>query len=130
MNHRLTRVRVLAAVGILSFSIVFVSAPPAAADGPTEAGQVLFWLLGLHMAPEGRPGKVDVNSATVAELHAVPGIERRQALQIIARRPYAKLADLVRAGLSQHLIERLAAFLTVDLDWPGALPAPTSPPGR
>ena len=56
MNHRLTRVRVLAAVGILSVSIVFVSATPAAADGPTEAGQVLFWLLGLHMAPEGRPG--------------------------------------------------------------------------
>jgi DNA uptake protein ComE-like DNA-binding protein len=117
MNHRLTRVRVLAAAGMLSFPIAFFSATAAAADRPTGAGQVLFWLLGLHMAPEpGRPGKVDVNSATVEELRAVPGIERRQALQIIARRPYAKLADLVRAGFSPHLIEGLTAFLTVDPD--------------
>jgi DNA uptake protein ComE-like DNA-binding protein len=123
MNHGLTRVRVLAAAGILSVLLALLIATPVAAERPDDAGQVFFWLLGVHIAPEpGQRGKVDVNSATVEELRTVPGIERRQALLIIARRPYAKLADLVRAGLSPHLIDRLETFLTIDRDWPGALP--------
>jgi DNA uptake protein ComE-like DNA-binding protein len=131
MHHGLTRVRVLAAAGILSVPLAFLTASPVAAERPTDAGQVFFWLLGLHMTPEpGEHGKVDVNSASVNELRAVPGIERRQALLIIAQRPYAKLADLVRAGLSPHLIERLTAFLTVDPDWPGALPGSPATPRR
>lgn len=132
MNYWLTRGRVLAAVGILTIPIAFLTISPAAAERPTEAGQVFFWLLGLHVAPEpARLEKVDVNSATVEELRGVPGIERRQALRIVAQRPYSKLADLVRAGLSPHFIERLAAFLTVDHDWPGALPgSPVPPPPR
>jgi DNA uptake protein ComE-like DNA-binding protein len=132
MNYWLTRVRVLAAAGIVSTPLALLAPSPAAAERPTEAGQVFFWLLGLHLAPEhARLEKVDVNSATVDELRAVPGIERRQAVQIVAQRPYSKLADLVRAGLSPHFIERLAAFLTVDHDWPGALPgSPVPPPPR
>ena len=130
MKPSMTRVRVLAAGGILILSLAFVPALPAA-ERPSNAGQLLFWLLGLQMAREpGRPSKIDVNSATVEQLESVPGIERRQALRIIAQRPYAKLLDLVRAGLSPHLIERLAAFLTVDPDWPSALAGPPRVPHR
>jgi hypothetical protein len=131
MKPSLTRVRVLAANGFLILSLAFLPALPAAAERPSNAGQLFFWLLGLNMAREqGTPWKIDVNSATVDELGAVPGIERRQALRIIAQRPYAKLRDLVRAGVSPHLIERLAAFLTVDPDWPSALPRPSTVPHR
>jgi hypothetical protein len=96
MKSWLTRVRVLAAGGILILSFAFSPALPAAAERPSNAGQLLFWLLRLHMVREqGRPWKVDVNSAT---------------------------------GLSPHLIERLAPFLTVDPDWPSALPGPPRVP--
>jgi hypothetical protein len=40
------------------------------------------------------------------------------------------LPDLLRAGLSPPLIERLAALLTVDPDWPSALPGPSTVPYR
>jgi len=125
MQSRLTRVRVLAAGGLVILSLAFSPGLPAAAERPSNAGQLLFWLLGLHMVREqGTPAKIDVNSATVEELGAVPGIGRRQALQIVAHRPFATLPDLVRTGLAPDLIERLAAFLTVEPDWPSALPGP------
>jgi hypothetical protein len=131
MKRSLTRVRVLAAGGIVILCLAFVPALSAAAERPSNAGQLLFWVLGLYMAREqGRPWKIDINSATVEELGSVPGIERSQALRIIAERPYAKLPDLVRAGFSPHLIERLAAFVAVDPDWPSALPGPSTVPHR
>jgi hypothetical protein len=98
MKPSMTRVRVLAAGGILILSLAFVPALPAA-ERPSNAGQLLFWLLGLQMARE-------------------------------QGRPSSKPLDLVRAGLSQHLIERLAASLTVDPDWPSALAGPPRVPHR
>jgi hypothetical protein len=133
MKLSLTRVRLSAACGILTLSLVLPSALPAAAERPSDAGQLLFWLLGLNMAREqGTPRKIDVNSATVEELAAVPGMERRQAQKITVNRPYAKLQDLARAGLSPSLIEHLAPLLTVDSDAPSAFPGPAqgTPPLR
>jgi DNA uptake protein ComE-like DNA-binding protein len=115
MKALLTRVRLVATYGILSFSLVFPAALPASAERPSDAGQLLLWLLGLNTAREqGAPRKIDVNSATVEELAAVPGLERRQAQRITVNRPYATLQDLARAGLSSRLIEHLTALLTVD----------------
>ena len=115
MKLLLTRVRLVVACGILTFSLVFSPALPASAERPSDAGQLLLWLLGLSTAREqGAPRKIDVNSATVEELAAVPGLERRQAQRITVNRPYAKLQDLARAGLSPRLIEHLTALLTVD----------------
>ena len=115
MKALLTRVRLVATYGILTLSLVFQAALPASAERPSDAGQLLLWLLGLNTAHEqGAPRKIDVNSATVEELAAVPGLERRQAQRITVNRPYAKLQDLARAGLSPRLIEHLAALLTVD----------------
>ena len=67
---------------------------------------------------------MDVNSATVDELAAVPGMERRQAQKITVNRPYAKLQDLARAGLSPRLIEHLSPSLALDSDAPNAFSGP------
>jgi DNA uptake protein ComE-like DNA-binding protein len=115
MKALLTRVRLVAIYGILTFSLVFPAALPASAERPSDSGQLLLWLLGLNAAREqGAPRKIDVNSATIEELAAVPGLEQRQAQRITVNRPYAKLQDLARAGLSPRLIEHLTALLTVD----------------
>jgi DNA uptake protein ComE-like DNA-binding protein len=122
MKSFLTRVRPVATW--LTFLLVFAAALPASAERPSDAGQLLLWFLGLHTAREqSTPSKIDVNSASVEELAAVPGLERGQAKRITVNRPYAKLQDLARAGLSPRLIERLTALLTVD-------PAEATPPRR
>jgi helix-hairpin-helix protein len=129
MNPSLTRGRVLAACGIVILSLAFLFAPAVAADRPSGEGQLLLWLLGLKISQEHEHQRIDINSATVEELQAVPGMERHQAFRIIAHRPYAKLEDLVRADLSPVTIERLARFLVVDPDWPSALPGRAGTPG-
>jgi DNA uptake protein ComE-like DNA-binding protein len=100
---------------LLSLSLIFVSTSVVAAERPTNLAQLLLWLLSMNNQGEQteRP-KIDVNSATAETLTAVPGLDRRQALRIIANRPYATLQDLVRSGLSTRFIERLAGLLTVD----------------
>ena len=114
MKLFLTPVRLVATGGILTFSIVFSAAFPASAERSSDAAELLLRLLGVNAAREQWASKkLDVNSATVGELAAVPGLERRQAQRITINRPYAQLQDLARAGLSAHTIERVAAFLTV-----------------
>jgi DNA uptake protein ComE-like DNA-binding protein len=133
MKLSLTRVRLVAACSILTLSLVWPAPLPASAERPSDAGRLLLWLLGLSKAREqGTPRKIDVNSATVEELAAVPGMERRLAQKITVNRPYAKLQDLARAGLSPRLIERLAPLLTLDSDAPSAFPgqAKGTPPLR
>ena len=127
MEPSLTRVRVLF-VAVLVASLAFAPVLAAAAERGATSGQLMLWLLGLRTPQELK--KIDVNVATVDELRAVPGIERRQALLIIAQRPYAKLTELVRAGFSPRLIERLGMFLTVTDDYAGAVPRPSSVPSR
>jgi DNA uptake protein ComE-like DNA-binding protein len=93
-----------------------LSALATAAERPTSPAEVLLWFLSLNTAREQadeRP-KIDVNSATAEALSAIPGLDRRQALQIIAHRPYATLQELGRAGLSTRFITRLTGLLTVD----------------
>jgi DNA uptake protein ComE-like DNA-binding protein len=125
MKALLTRARRIAAGGLLMFSLVFPAALPASAERPSDAGQLLLWLFGLGTAreQEAPPRQIDVNSATVEELASVPGLERRQAEKIAVNRPYAKLQDLTRAGLSPRHIEQLTARLTVE-------PAKALPPRR
>lgn len=127
MNPPLTRNRILAACGIVIF-LAFLFSPAVAADRPSRDERLLLWLLGLKTAWEHEDPRIAINAATVEELQAVPGMERDQALRIIAQRPYATLQDLARAGLSPIAIERLARFLVVDPGWPSALPRPGGPP--
>lgn len=92
------------------------------ADRRSGEGQLVFWLLALKQAREDARQRVDVNSATIEELRAVPGMAPREALRIVAERPYAALRDLARADLSPVAIKRLARYLAVGPEWPSALP--------
>jgi Helix-hairpin-helix motif len=123
MRAVLARVGTVAVCGVLGFSLVLPPAVEAERRGGTES--LLLWFLGFRSVREQETSrKIDVNSASVEELAAVPGLERREAKNIALNRPYAKLHDLVRAGLSIGRIEDLAPRLTVD---PAA--GRSSPPG-
>ena len=108
--------KLLLGVGLLAVLLLSVSGllPAIAAERPTNPAQLLLWFLTLSPHEQTEREKIDVNSASAEELSAVPGLDRRQALQIIAHRPYASLQDLGRAGLSARSIDRLAGLLTVD----------------
>jgi DNA uptake protein ComE-like DNA-binding protein len=100
---------------VFSLSLLCAAAPAIAAERPSNPSQLLLWLLSLNNNPreQAERPKIDVNSATAEALTGVPGLDRRQALRIIAHRPYATLQDLARAGLSARFIERLTGLLTV-----------------
>ena len=75
---------------------------------------------GAYAIPGGAPaeGLVDLNSASVADLEALPGIGKAKARAILAYRrshgSFAVLSDLGRVpGFGQSLIERLAPLVTV-----------------
>jgi DNA uptake protein ComE-like DNA-binding protein len=108
--------KLLLAVSLLAGLLASFSGllPAIAAERPTNPAQLLLWFLSLSPHEETERQKINVNSASAEELSAVPGLDRRQALQIIAHRPYASLHDLGRAGLSARSIDRLAGLLTVD----------------
>ena len=116
MKPPVIRVSALAAAGIVMVSLAFSPVVAPAGERFSNADQIMFWLLGARMAQEQRYAKLDVNRATGDELRAIPGLEPQQVVKIIAERPYAKLRDLVRAGLSPRFIDRLGAFLTVSDD--------------
>lgn len=50
-------------------------------------------------SPAAPAGRVDINSASKADLAALPGISAGKAGQIVQHRPYASTHDLVEAGL-------------------------------
>jgi DNA uptake protein ComE-like DNA-binding protein len=106
---------IAAALLVLSLVLGLGSTLAVAAERPSNPAQLLLWFLSLNKSRDTaeRP-KTDINSATAEALAAVPGLDRRQALRIIANRPYATLQDLVRAGLSARFIERLTGLLTAE----------------
>jgi len=61
-------------------------------------------VLGTHVT---KTGKVDVNHATEQELQALPGIGELYAKKIIEGRPYKTEADLVKAGIPQHTVDKI-----------------------
>jgi DNA uptake protein ComE-like DNA-binding protein len=56
---------------------------------------------------------VSLNSASVAELKALPGITDKEALQIVAGRPYGSKAWLVTKGVLDPLIYQSIKSLVV-----------------
>lgn len=89
-------------------------------------------------APSPSPptaAKVDLNTATPAELDKLPGIGKATVKKIIAGRPYSSVADLSRAGVSQRQIDGITPLVTVGAPPRGAanraVPSPAAaPPGN
>jgi len=58
-------------------------------------------------------GRVDLNSASEADLASLPGVSAGKAAQIIRHRPYASTHDLVKSGLmSEGQFEAIAGKIT------------------
>jgi DNA uptake protein ComE-like DNA-binding protein len=71
---------------------------------------VLAW--GLAITPSralaaGAKDKIDINSASQAELESLPGVGAATAKKIIAGRPFSSVGDLSRAGVSAATIDKL-----------------------
>lgn len=68
---------------------------------------------GAAFAKSASKAKVDLNTASQAELQALPGVSKATATKIIAGRPYASIDDLAKAGISSKTIEKIRADVTV-----------------
>jgi DNA uptake protein ComE-like DNA-binding protein len=77
--------------------------------------------------PASKAEKVDLNTAALAELETLPGIDAATAAKIIANRPYLRVEGLTKAGLTQKDIVKLVPL--VDLKMPGKSPIAKSPNG-
>ena len=96
--HRLKRsgltAFLLAALSLVGVPKASWAAPAAATEQPAAA-------------------KVDINTATDKELEELPGVGPSTAKKIIANRPYAKVEDLSKAGLSEAKIAKLESLVTL-----------------
>ena len=68
--------------------------------------------------------KVDINSASQADLEKLPGVGEATAKKIIAGRPYQAVGDLSKAGVSKTTIEKITPLVTTG----PAVPAKTAAP--
>jgi len=76
--------------------------------------------------------KVDLNTATEAELEALPGVGPANAKKIVAGRPYANIDDLSRAGVAVGTIKTIRSKVTTGAATQAAAPAaaPTPAPKK
>ena len=82
---KLFRSRIVLAAALL-FAIPLAATPLANAAAPPAA-------------PAAAAGKIDINTATVDQLKAFPGIGDAYSARIIAGRPYANKGQLVSKGV-------------------------------
>jgi hypothetical protein len=75
-------------------------------------------------AAPATPAKVDLNSASQADLEKLPGVGPATAKKIIAGRPYAAVADLSKAGVPAKTIEKITPLVVVGAAAPAATPKP------
>ena len=73
--------------------------------------------------------KVDINSASQADLEKLPGVGEATAKKIIAGRPYQAVGDLSKAGVSKTTVEKITPLVTAGPAGPAkaATPAPAAP---
>jgi DNA uptake protein ComE-like DNA-binding protein len=73
--------------------------------------------------------KVDINSASAAELKELPGVGDATAKKIVAGRPYSSVNDLSKAGVSASTIGKISPLVTVG-NASAAASAPPAPAGK
>jgi DNA uptake protein ComE-like DNA-binding protein len=74
-------------------------------------------------AQQKTPPKVDLNTATAAQLEELPGIGAANAKKIIAARPYKSVDELSKAGIPAATVNKIGSLVTV------AAPAGQTPKG-
>lgn len=57
--------------------------------------------------------EVNLNTASQADLEALPGVGPVTAKKIIAGRPYTSVADLSKAGVTKATIDKISPMVTV-----------------
>jgi hypothetical protein len=96
----------------LSLSLGVAKEKKAKADAPSA-----------KVAPASG-AKVDINSASEAELTALPGIGAATAKKIIAGRPYSSTNDLAKAGIRPAQVAKISPMLTAG---PATMPSAAAP---
>jgi hypothetical protein len=66
----------------------------------------------LAADPSG-DAKVDINTASLAALEKLPGVDQNTAKRIIAHRPYSSVADLSKSGVPASTIKRITPHVKV-----------------
>lgn len=98
--------------------------------GAWIAGVAVLALLTAHpakLAAQAAGAKVDLNSASQADLEKLPGIGPATAKKIIAGRPFSSVDDLAKAGVPKSTIQKISGLVTVGASKPAAS-APPPPP--
>ena len=85
--------------------VTFGSAPPTPAKSVASKSA----------APAAQPAaaKVDLNTASAAELKELPGVGDATAKKIISARPISSVSDLSRAGVSAATINKITPLVTI-----------------
>lgn len=74
---------------------------------------------------------VDLNTATLDELDGLPGVGRKRAEAIMAKRPYRRPTELLRIkGFGPKMFARVRPFVTVAPAAPAPPPMPAAAPVR
>jgi helix-hairpin-helix protein len=97
---------------------------PAALAQTSKSGATATKPAQAEKAPPPKGEQVDLNTATQAELEALPGVGPATAKKIIAGRPYASVKDLSKAGVSAKTMDKIVSMVTVGAPASAASPAP------